>query len=108
MEKVESLNRFSLEKRLISFAVMMVEIVEGIPSTKVSNHLGGQFLCSGTSTGLNYGEAHGGESRKDFIGKMKAGLKELRETNICLKIILRTNQYARKKELKMRLMKVMN
>jgi len=40
---------------------------------------------------LNYGEAQGGESRKDFIHKMKIVLKELRETFICLKMISRAS-----------------
>ncbi|HHN47468.1 MAG TPA: four helix bundle protein, partial [Bacteroidales bacterium] len=31
-----------------------------------------------------------GESRKDFIHKIKVVLKELRETHVCLKIILRS------------------
>lgn len=93
MEKDEKLNRFNLQERLIAFAVLIVEIVEGMPVTKVSSHLGGQLLCSGTSTSLNYGEAQSGESRKDFIHKMKIGFKELRETNICLKIIAHTKQF---------------
>jgi four helix bundle protein len=51
--------------------------------------LGGQLLRSGTSPALNYGEAQSAESRNDFIHKMKICLKELRETGICLKIIIR-------------------
>ena len=38
---------------------------------------------------INYGEVQSSESKKDFIHKMKVILKELRETNICLKIIKR-------------------
>jgi len=40
-------------------------------------------------SGLNYGEAQGAESRKDFIHKMKICLKELRETVVCLKILVK-------------------
>lgn len=47
----------------------------------------GQLLRSGTSPALNYGEAQSGESRRDFIHKIKIVLKELRESYICLKII---------------------
>ena len=36
-----------------------------------------------------YGEAQSSESRKDFIHKMRLPLKELRETQNCLKIISR-------------------
>jgi four helix bundle protein len=41
---------------------------------------------------LNYGEAQGGESRRDFIHKIKIVLKELRETFVCLKIIERSKE----------------
>jgi len=38
---------------------------------------------------LNYGEAQAAESSDDFIHKIKIVLKELRETRICYKIILK-------------------
>ena len=38
---------------------------------------------------MNYGEAMSAESRKDFIHKFKIVLKELRETMICIKILLK-------------------
>jgi hypothetical protein len=41
----------------------------------------------GTAPALHYGEAQGGESRKDFVHKMKAALKELRETFNALRIV---------------------
>ena len=50
-------------------------------------------MRSGTSPALNYGEAQSGESRKDFIYKIKIVLKELRESNINLKNIHRTKLY---------------
>jgi four helix bundle protein len=84
------MNKNDLENRLISFAVLIIEIIESMSNAKAANHLAGQLLRSGTSPALNYGEAQSGESRKDFIHKIKIVLKELRESNICLKIINRT------------------
>jgi four helix bundle protein len=81
------MNKKELEERLINFAVLIIEIANELPNTKAGNHLSGQLVRSGTSSALNYGEAQSGESRKDFIHKMKVVLKELRETLICLKII---------------------
>ena len=92
----EKTNRFNLEERLINFAVLIIEIVEEMPNTRAANHLAGQLLRSGTSIALKYGEAQSGESRKDFIHKIKIALKESRETNVCLKIIYRTNQFRSK------------
>lgn len=60
---------------------------------KAGSHLAGQLIRSGTSVSLNYGEAQSGESRKDFIHKMKVVLKELRETFVCLKIIYHAKLY---------------
>jgi len=86
-------DKFDLEERLITFSVLIIEIVNEMPNTKAGNHLSGQLVRSGTSVSLNYGEAQSGESRKDFIHKMKVVLKELRESSICLKIIHRTKLY---------------
>jgi four helix bundle protein len=59
-------------------------------NTKAGNHFAGQLIRSGSSPALNYAEAQSGESRKDFVHKLKIVLKELRETNVCLKIIDKT------------------
>jgi four helix bundle protein len=53
--------------------------------------LGIQLLRSATSAALNFGEAQSAESRKDFIHKMSIVLKELRESEINMKIIQRSN-----------------
>jgi four helix bundle protein len=87
------MNKYDLEERLISFSVLIIEIVNEMPNSKAGNHLSGQLVRSGTSVSLNYGEAQSAESRKDFIHKMKVILKELRETFVCLKIIHLSNLY---------------
>lgn len=84
------MNKFDLEERLIDFSVLIIEITKEMSNNYAANHLAKQLLRSRTSVALNYGEAQSGESRKDFVHKMKIVLKELRETFICLKIITRT------------------
>jgi four helix bundle protein len=83
------LNKHNLEERLIDFSVLIIEITENMPQGFASKHLSNQLIRSGSSVSLNYAEAQSGESRKDFIHKMKIVLKELRETLVCLKIINR-------------------
>ena len=78
---------YDLEERVVLFEVQVIKIGETLPKTLTGIHLARQLIRSGTSPALNYGEAHGGESRKGFIHKMKIALKELRETQMCLKII---------------------
>ncbi len=93
IKRDDKMNKFDLEERLIDFAVLIIEISEEMPDTKAGNHLSCQLIRSGTSPALNYGEAQGGESRKDFIHKVKFVIKELRESFICLKIIYRSKLY---------------
>ncbi len=87
------MKRFDIEERLINFSVLIVEITDLMPKTRSGNHLAGQLLRCGTSPALNYGEAQSGESRKDFIHKIKIVLKELRESHVCLKIIHKTKLF---------------
>jgi len=79
--------KFDLEERLIDFSVLIISFIDNLPQTKAAAHLSGQFLRSGTSPSLNYGEAKSAESKKDFIHKMKVCLKELRESHNCLRIL---------------------
>jgi len=78
-----------LEERLVDFAVRIICVVEAMPKSKAATHVSNQLIRSGTSAAPNYGEAQSAESRRDFVHKMKTGLKELRETMIWLKIIQR-------------------
>lgn len=89
MNEGDEVRKFNLEDRLVDYAVVVIETAEALPNTRAGNHIAGQLIRCGTSPALNYGEAQGAESRKDFIHKMKIVLKELRETGVCLKIIKR-------------------
>jgi four helix bundle protein len=90
--------KFDLDERLIDFAVAIVIFTDTLPGSRSSKHLGGQLLRSGTSPSLNYGEAKSGESKNDFIHKMKVCLKELRESHNCLNIMRRAGIYKSEKD----------
>ncbi len=75
-----------LEERLIQFAIDVILICKRIDNSFASQHLAKQLIRSATSAALNYGEAQGGESTRDFLHKMKICLKELRECLINMKI----------------------
>ena len=76
-----------LEDRLIDFALLVNKIVFLLPNTYLGKNLSNQMTRSSTSPALNYGEAQAASSTKDYIHKMRICLKELRETNVALKII---------------------
>ena len=78
---------FDLQDRFIDYAVRIIKLSEALPETKAGKHVSTQILRSGTSPAPNYGEAQSAESKADFVHKLKVALKELRETEIWLKII---------------------
>lgn len=80
---------YDLEDRLIEFAVRIIEVVESLPVTRAGNYIAGQLIRCGMAPPLLYGEAQAAESPDDFIHKMKVVLKELKETRVCLKLIIR-------------------
>lgn len=92
--------KYDLEARLIDFSVQVIKLAESMANTKAANHLARQLLRSGTSPALNYAEAQGGESKNDFIHKIKLVLKELRETQVCLKIIYKSSLFKSEEEIK--------
>jgi four helix bundle protein len=83
--------RIELENRLIDFSVNINTLVLGLKKNLLAFNLSKQIIRSATSAALNFGEVQGAESRNDFIHKNSIVLKELRETEICLKIIIRSH-----------------
>lgn len=81
--------KYDLEERLIQFALNILEIAEKLPSTYIGRYFGNQLVRCGTSPAFHYSEAKSAESRKDFVHKLKIGLKELRESSTNMKIIKR-------------------
>ena len=83
--------KYDLEERFVDYAVRIITLTDSIPNTRAGNHISSQLLRSGTSPAPNYGEAQSAESRKEFVHKLKIALKELRETNVWLKIIMKAD-----------------
>jgi len=85
------MTKFDLQQRLINFCISILDLSEKMPKHYAGTYLTKQLIRSGTSPALNYGEAQAAESKSDFIHKMKICLKELRETQINLRIIKAKN-----------------
>lgn len=79
----------TLENRLIDFGAQVIGLTDKLPSTRAANHIAQQILRSGTSPAPNYGEARGAESRADFVHKLGIAVKELNETQVWLKMLVR-------------------
>ena len=80
-----------LEERLIQFSVDIILLCKTIDKSFALEHLAKQLIRSATSSALNYGEARSGESKRDFLHKMKICSKELRQSFINIKILKGAN-----------------
>ena len=80
-----------LEDRLLDFAARVGKLVEALPDTRLGRHVAGQLVRSGTSPAPNYAAACAAESKKDFIHKLGIALKELRESRVWIKLILKAD-----------------
>jgi four helix bundle protein len=89
--------KYDLKDRLIDYAVRIIKLSSALPDTKAGRHISSQILRSGTAPAPNYGEAQSAESKADFVHKLKIVMKELRETEMWLRIIVRA-EMIRKEE----------
>lgn len=79
-----------IEERLLEFAVRIGKAVDALPNTRLGRHIAGQLVRSGTSPAPNYAEGCAAESKKDFIHKLAIVLKELRESNVWIRLIVKS------------------
>lgn len=78
-----------LLERLLDFAARIGKVVDALPDARMGRHVTGQLVRCGTSPAPNYAEACGAESRKDFAHKLSIALKELRETNCWIRLVVK-------------------
>ena len=81
-----------VSERLLDYGVRVINVVESLPKTLVGRRIGDQLLRSGISVGANYEEAQGAESRDDFVHKLQIALKELRESNYWLRLLVKAGK----------------
>jgi len=79
--------RKEIENRLIELAKSIDKLSKNLAPGYFSENLSKQIIRSSTSAALNYGEAQAAESKNDFIHKTSVVLKELRESQISLKLL---------------------
>jgi len=77
-----------LQKRLVKFSASIIWLAKGLSLSFAMKHLYSQLVRSATSAALNYGEAQTAESKNDFIHKLGIVIKELKETEVNLEILI--------------------
>jgi len=80
-----------IRERTFEFAVRIVKLCKFLEkNSAVTKNLLMQLLDAGTSIGANLEEAKAAQSKADFIHKNAISLKEARESNYWLRLILAT------------------
>ncbi|NEP13595.1 MAG: four helix bundle protein [Symploca sp. SIO2C1] len=81
-----------IQERTLKFSIRIVNLCKILRENGGTGYdLSKQLIRSGTSIGANVEEAQNAESKPDFIHKMNLSLKEARETNYWLKILIATD-----------------
>ena len=83
--------REKMSERMLEYAVRIMKLESKLCKSYSGKHIYGQLFRSGSSTGANYEESVGAESRADFIPKTQIVLKEVRESNYWLRLIKKSN-----------------
>lgn len=77
-------------ERLLDYAARIVKLVSALPPTLIGRTIANQLLRSGTAAGANYEEARAAESGPDFVHKPQVALKELRDYNYWLRLLIKS------------------
>ncbi len=83
--------KYDLEDRLVEFAANVAMYCVELPKDMTGTYYSNQLLRSGGSSALNFGEAQGINSDRDYINKSSLSLKELKESRVNLKILKKLN-----------------
>nr|WP_194295664.1 four helix bundle protein [Capnocytophaga canis] len=74
---------------MFEFSISVIQEVRKLPTNTEYKLIAHQLLRSATSVGANYEEAQGAVSQPDFTNKIGICLKEIRETNYWIRILIR-------------------
>jgi four helix bundle protein len=81
------MNSKDISDRLLIFSANTIKFCLRLNKNPIEKHISLQLTRSSTSSGANYEESRGAESKSDFIHKMRLVLKELKESLYWLKLI---------------------
>ena len=87
-----TMNPEEFKKRTNAFAVRVINLVDCLPSSRATNAIANQLVCSGMSVGANYRAACRAKSRADFISKMGTGEEESDETLYWMELLVESKK----------------
>ena len=77
-----------LQNRLFSFSIQVIQLIRKLPLTVEYQIICRQLIKSATSVGANYEESQAAVSKADFINKVRISLKEVRESNYWIRMLI--------------------
>jgi four helix bundle protein len=77
-----------LQERLFKFATDIIILIRLLPKSPEYTVITYQLIKSATSSGANYEESQAAVSTADFNNKIGISLKEMRETNYWIRLIM--------------------
>jgi four helix bundle protein len=80
--------RRDLSERLFKFSVDVILSLRTLPKSPEVNVITYQLIKSSSSTAANYEEAQAAVSKADFSNKIGIALKEKRESNFWIRLII--------------------
>jgi len=93
--------KFDLEDRLVKLAAHTVLFCKDLPSDLPGSYYGDQLLRSAGGAALNFGEAQGTNTKRDYRFKAALSLKELKESRVNLRILKEINYGDKAKKLEL-------
>jgi four helix bundle protein len=79
-----------LRDRLFQFAVDVILALRTLPKSSENSVISYQLIKSSSSSSANYEESQGAVSKADFTNKVGISLKEMRESNFWIRLLIAT------------------
>lgn len=84
--------KYEFKRRLYTFVLKLIKILEQLPKDRASFIIGDQLLRSGTSILSNYIEGQSASSKRDFIKYFEISLKFTNESKVWVCLLRDTNK----------------
>lgn len=81
------MNSKDISDRLLIFSANVLKFCMTLNKNSIEKHISLQLTRSATSSGANYEESRGAESKSDFIHKLQLVLKELKESFYWIRLL---------------------
>lgn len=87
MKKDKEKIKNEFKRRVYSYTLKLIDLIDKLPNDNTSRRLGDQLLRSGTSILANYIEGQSASSKRDFTNFLHISLKSTNESKVWLALL---------------------